>query len=419
MLEKLLQMSNYGIFDIMNRNDIKQIINDCKNDEDVKQNLDEIQSYIKFLDATKSRKVLFKTKISDFCDKFQDELFYISKRSDFITSSSGIYQKELSYGNGGTFNIGIKKANSYFHIYERKLLKLVNHYYIMSKQNDEKEFYIPLSSLRYLFSSDINNYVMKEEIIKAVESLNSKNIYWDFSNSRLDKSKKLNENNLTVGKDEPIVDLQIVYLPREHENGKNKTTNTILGIYGRETSFMKMRYLIKQIYNKYPTSELRLNSLGYDLCECVLYKLAMLENGRDRRITKITDNALSTKVKKSIGKKLKNNIKKSLNELFSVLYYDTGESYGDSYYQKFVTEPNQKRTIKTMLKSMTEVSAILYHECRCTPVIVAGNRKIGLTKDFLPRSVDVVYDKILEALDTIRINDFIINGEIFYKIELE
>ncbi len=145
MLEKLLQMSNYGIFDIMNRNDIKQIINDCKNDEDVKQNLDEIQSYIKFLDATKSRKVLFKTKISDFCDKFQDELFYISKRSDFITSSSGIYQKELSYGNGGTFNIGIKKANSYFHIYERKLLKLVNHYYIMSKQNDEKEFYIPLS----------------------------------------------------------------------------------------------------------------------------------------------------------------------------------------------------------------------------------------------------------------------------------
>lgn len=315
MLEVIKQMNHEGIFKLLPNNELCNTIKDIDFIDD--SILKDVQRYLNNLVQMCQYKhnIDISNNISEFYDKFFDEMFDV--RFTYEKYLNGIYQKNIKYGDAGVFTFGISGLNSTFSFDERKLLKLIDHYYISlhSKQEfNDHYFFIPFNRLKLIFPK-INNVKLKSKIEKACSSLNDKVIYWDFSKNHY--KQDLNKDNLYLGDGEKIVDISIINYPKQTIAGE---TIEMKGIICKISKFMKVRYNLNQISNIFPLDCFRFDYLGFMITEKLNYRAHMCR-------------------KKS---KCKQNLRKLLD---SIYVYENGIQTNRTYLYRVINEANSKRTL--------------------------------------------------------------------------
>ena len=363
MLETLKEMQKQGIFKLLPNDDLDVTISSSSSSADIVLVYDSIQKYLKKL----SRELAYKHNVdlgrtlSDFSDKFSYEMFDMAFTC--TNHSNGIYQKEITYGEAGNGSFGIEMFNATFNLEERKLLKLLNHYYIslINKENFADDYYfIPFDSLRLIFPK-VNNIKLKEKIIDTCNRLNSKVVYWDFSKTRY--NKKLEQCKLNTGKKEKIVDLSILYFPKKNKNGINGEAIEIKGIICRINKFMKLRFELKQISNRFPVESLGCNYLSFVIAEKMDYRFNMMKLGNKNALTEYD---------------------KDLRDLTDEIYlYRNREQQRETYLFQIANEPNSKDSILNLLEAITTVlNNLLENNMSFTAVFKVQRKELNL-RDYL------------------------------------
>lgn len=405
MLKTLKEMQQRGVFKLFpNDTDINGLITNAKSDEDIKSHLPIIQTYIKNLDIQYTLKydVSINPSISDFCDKFQYTMF--DMYMDSTITNGYIYEKDISYGSAGVGKFAISSDDSIkFTLLERKLIKLINHYYIKLKSTDhftDEYFYIPLNKLKSMYVPDTNNLVLKESLIETCDKLNNKKVYWNMSPTQYANHKKFKEQKLVVGKNENLVDITIIYQPREHEKGIDGKVNTIKGILCKINKFMELRYLLRQISNDFPAECLRKNYLDFVIMEKIIYQLNIINANNAKRIKVLEDPKTVKAVKDVVKKKVKNQYKKKLVDLASELYYYDTEQTSKDYFTMILTEPNSKRRIMELLNSLISVAQLLDSHNKQALSIIVKKKAISLFDGSSKlKKPDVVYNEMLDVIN--------------------
>lgn len=411
MLKTLKEMQERGIFKLIPSSDldIDTFIKGATTEDEIISNLLSIQRYIKKLndEYTYTCNVPTSQYISDFCDKFQFTMFDMNINSEKLNGN--VCVKDIDFNQGGVATFGISSEDSInFTIQERKLIKLINHYYIKlksSETNITERFYIPLEVLKTLYPEGVNHLVLKTSIEETCTQLNKKKVYWDMANTRYNKSKSLEKKKLNSGESESLVDITILYLPRTHKtNKKDGYVNSILGIFLNVTNFMKLRYEIKHIGNIFPSNAFRSKYLDFVITEKVVYQLNLNTRKNNGKLGKLEQQRLPDKVIDEISSKLKTSYKKTLADLTRELYYyDKGVQTVDTYFSKICNEPNSRRRILEVIDSIARVALMLYnnnHNCKLA--ICCRNKLIHV----LTTNKD---SKIVETLDGNIISERILN----------
>lgn len=358
MLDVLKQMEREEIFKILPNDDLGSVIRTASCCSDIELLYDPIQRYLKNLcnDLAYRHNVNLGGTISDFSDKFSYEMFDMAFTC--TNHSNGIYQKETSYGKAGNFTFGLEMLNATFTLEERKLLKLINHYYISLTNKDDftdNYFFIPLDSLRLIFPK-VNNVSLKRKIVDTCNRLNSKIVYWDLSKTRY--RKKLEVDTLYVGKKETIVKLNVLFLPKKNKNGINGEATEIKGIICRISRFMKLRFALSQISNRFPVSSLESNYLSFVIAEKIDYLLHMQKVGVNKKKTKC---------------------RRSLRDLTDEIYlYCNHVQIRDTYLFKISNDANSKDSIFKFLEAIINVLNNLSSMLSFKPILLVRSKEINL-----------------------------------------
>lgn len=335
MVDTIKIMQKQGIFKLFPNDNLDQLITLASSESDITSQYDSIKRYLKNLIDYLSyeHNVVLGGKISDFKDKFSYEMFDMV--STCTNNSNGIYQKETSYGKAGNASIGIDMFNASFSLEERKLLKLINHYYISLMNKDgfhEEYFFIPMEALKLVFPK-VNSPMLKKKIIDACTRLNSKTIYWDFSKTKYNKRSIF--NNLNVGNKEKLLDINILYFPTLNKNSSNGVAIEIKGIICRISKFMRLRFKLGQISNRFPIENMSCNYLAFIIAEKIDYRLHMLKIGTGNK---------------------KGDYKVDLRDLTEEIYvYYNHKQQRDTYLSRILNEPNSKDNILKLFEAIITV----------------------------------------------------------------
>lgn len=429
MLKELKEMQEKQIFKLIpTDSDLDNIISKSNTDKDVMPHLGEIQEYIKRLDMELSRKynVPIADYISDFYDKFYYEMFDIAFTKSEIEKGT-IYQKEITFGEAGTGRLGLSSKNSFkFQLDERKLLKLANHYYIKLNANpsyDDKYFYIPFEHLKMIYTTD-NNKILKDSIVDLCKRISEKQIYWALNNT---KYRNIKSSKLDIGKKLDLLDLTIIYLPREHQKGINGTSYAIKGILCKVNNFMKMRYKLKQIANIFPTSALKCNYLEFIISDKIIYQLNIL-NAKNKKNEKILNNnkRLSVKGRKTVEQRIKDSYQRSIGDLANEIYiYKENEQHSSNYLYQIINGTNSKRQILDFLTAVINVLKSISKSpdsCYGTSFVVRNKKIMFDNENGKEKSVEQIYQEILKVVDKNetrgRFKSILRDGELKLKIEI-
>ncbi len=332
MLEVLKIMQKQGIFKLFPNDNLDQFISLAINESDITSQYNSIKKYLKNLISHLSyeHNVTLSRTISDFEDKFSYEMFDMA--CTCTNFSNGIYQKEIRYGKAGNGTIGIDMFNATFTLEERKLLKIINHYYISLMNKDgfhEDYFFIPMETIKLIFPK-VNSKNLKKKIIDTCTRLNNKTIYWDLSKTQY--SKKCISKNLNVGIKERLLDINILYFPILNKNSADGVAIEIKGIICRISKFMKLRFDLQQISNRFPIENMSCDYLTFIVAEKIDYRLHMLKVGTDKK---------------------KSNYKGNIRNLVEDIYVCcTKDQQRDNYLSKILNEPNSKDSILKLLKAI-------------------------------------------------------------------
>lgn len=437
MLNTLKEMQAKGIFKLIpySTMDVDTFIKNATTENEIISNLSSIQDYIKKLDDEYTYVYDIPTNkyISDFCDKFQFTMFDMYNNSVKI---NGIVNKiDIDFNGGGIATFGIYSDDSIkFTIHERKLIKLINHHYIKLKaieNNNPERIYIPLEVLKSIYPVGVNHLELKTSIEETCKKLNSKQIYWDMDNTKYNKTKNLEKKKLNIGKEESLVNITILYLPRLHKTNKsNGYVNSIMGIICEVNNFMKLRYELKHIGNEFPTEALRSKYLDYVITEKIVFYLNLTNRKNTGKLKTLETQKLPNTVKDQITSKLSKEYQKALVDLTRELYYyDKEEQTSDTYFSKICNEPNSKRRIIEVINSIARVALLLYncnHDyilklyCRNKHIaVLTGNKDTKLVE---VRDGEIIYEQISNSisknLSKGQIIKFLRAGEISIRIRL-
>nr|MBP3259276.1 hypothetical protein [Bacilli bacterium] len=395
MLEVLKEMQKQGIFKLLPNNDLDIAISRFSSSADINKVYDSIQKYLKHLSSELSYKhnVDLARTLSGFEDKFSDEMFdmtYTCKEH-----LNAVYQKNVKFDKSHKEgSLGIEMFNSTFTLEERKLLKLINHYYISLSNKEsfnDSYFFIPIESLRLIFPK-VNNIKLKEKIIDTCNQLSSKTIYWDLSKTGY--VKKLSKDNLCTGIKEKIVDINILYLPKKNKNGVNGEATEIKGVICRITKFMKLRRRgLKQISNRFPINALKANYLSFIVSEKIDYHLNMIKQGTKEQ------------------KKDANYSVNLRNLLDSIYLYKNNKVQSDTYLYQIMNEVNSKANICKIFEAIITSLCNLSNNIEFTPSLIVQKKKIDLTRyisDLKDASnsnevfnvIDELYEEIVKVSNT-------------------
>lgn len=410
MLETLKQMQVKGIFKLFPSDlDIDTLVNNANTEEDIKNYLKEIQDYIKSLDVKYRLDygITIGNTLSDFSDKFQYEMFNMYIGGIIKDPKVQIHQKDISFGDkAGTGVFGISSETGVkFSIEERKLLKLINHYYIKLKSNgnfNDSQFYIPFDNLKLMYVEDVNNLLLKTSITETCSRLNDKLVYWNMENTRYNQSKKLKDKKLSVIKGDKLVDITVIYQPREHAKGIDGKVFTIKGILCKITSFMKLRYEIKQIYNYFPTKCLRSKYLDFAIMEKTSYHLNILTATNAPRIRQLQNDKTPKKLKQVLDNNLVSRYKVSLVDLARSIYYYDAEQTSTDYFSKMLNEPNVKRRLVEFIGAVVNVCLMISstHNYKGSGILLNG-KAVKILDDKKNRiSTEEIYNEILNMINS-------------------
>ena len=432
MLEILKEMQRKGVFKLFPCDeDIEGMIQDAVSDAEIIPKLKPIQDYIKSLDVKLKLDydVPINKEISDFYDKFQYTIYDMYIGGVIKDPKKCIYQKELDFGkNVGNGAFGISSELSIkFTLEERKLFKLINHYYIKLRSNEYYKndlIYIPFEKLKLIYANDVNNYLLKTSIVETCTNLNAKQVYWNMENTRYNKTKKLREHKLSVVKGDGLVDITIIYNPREHAAGIDGKVNTIKGILCRVTNFMKLRYEIKQISNSFPTECLRSKYLDFVLMDKLIFRLNLANANNAPRIKKVQSQSTPKKINEAINKKIVSKYIVNLVDLSREIYYYDNEQSSTDYFSKMLSEPNVKRRLLEFIGSLANVALMLRGSTNsyATYISFRGKAVMLYSKDRKSVPAKDIYEEILNILGNRetkgKVFKFFQDGEISLKIKL-
>lgn len=416
MFERIKKMQEQGIFKFPYApskldNEIKNITTE----EEIQNQLDQIQNYIKILDMeliNNSTVKLYKT-LYDFYDKIEYELpkIFASKTIE-KDGNYTIYTKKISFGGKEKGLLGLTVSNQentvMFSLEEQKLLKLINHYYISLKSNDDYEdelFYIPMNSLKIMFKEDSNLTLNKEKIIKTCELLNDKKITWDFEGTIYDK--KLSKSKLTIGKIQKLVNIKILFYPRIQKltkDGNTKTISTTLikGIICEPTDIMKLRYQLAQISNRFPKEIMSEPYLEYTITDNLVYFMNLLDANNSKYLKRANSKYLDASQKNNYRKKIKNEFTKNLHDFIKGMDLVVQNRNDDncstenseqkilspglsSYMSIIIRDPNQKRRIGLFYEALTVcIEKMIKSNTVKSVSFVVNNNSIPLMKPYAP-----------------------------------
>lgn len=453
VLEILKEMQAQGIFELSpSDDDLDTIIHNAKSYDDIECYYQKIQDYIKLLDVELQHNynVPIAGTLSDFCDKFHYELFDIfytnndvfkkntkismdtlikNAKSSYISNipKNGIYEKDIDFKSAGIGLFGLSSIDDVrFKLEERKLYKLINHYYIKLKSKEyfqDDIFYIPFNQLKSMFVSGPNNKDVKDTLIDTCNRLNNKRVYWDMSNTKYHSELG---KNLNKCKDVKLVDVVIIYQPRKHEKGINGEVYTIKGILCRVNNFMKMRYMLRQISNDFPTPCLRAKYLEFIIAEKITYHLHLLNGGNNKRTKTITDGKLRSGARKAIQKNIKDYFVKSISNLATEIHYYDTEQSAKSYFARIILNSSKaKERIEDLIKAIVNVSWYLVNNenfnYQCEITVNNKSVKLFYMPSYKPRKAQEIYNEILHTIDSRaqrgRVLEFFKAGDIKLKIK--
>lgn len=294
ILEVFKEMQKHGVFTILKSGiSLDKIIYDATSYNDISSSIQDIKIYINDLEDefVSNRSVSIGTTLAGFNDKFQYELhnMYLAP----FNQKEVMYILETDYGKDNPFTIGLKGDDVRFTLEERKLLKLINHYYINLKTDDklkDKMLYIPISDLKRLFPGTTNHKKIKDSIIIACERVNNKRVSWDLSKTRYatNKGTNLRELKLDVGKNVKLANITPVY------SQYDKNCNIELkGIMCKVNKFLDLRFKLKQISYLFPTESLRGDYLSYSIMEIFIYHMNLRNNKKRGYVTKLVKDVAS------------------------------------------------------------------------------------------------------------------------------
>lgn len=428
MLKIIKEMQSKGVFSLLpTEKDLSNIIKNINDGVELNSTLCIIQNYIKSLDLEYKYiyDVSLNRSLQDFCDKFQFEMFdmYTSKQ---ITKGT-IYEKNLSFNKAGECKFGISSDEDVkFTLYERKLLKIINHYYINLKTNEkykDNDFvYIPIDKLKLMFLENINSLVFRNIIIETCERLNSKKIYWSMVNTIYSKTKDLKKKKILNGENDKIVDITILYLPRNHKTNKQGYVNSILGIICKISNFMKLRYELKHIDNSFPMCALRYKYLDFIIIEKLVFLNHIYKIKNSAKLKTLENKRLKVKVKNEIISTIHHTYIKSLTDLTREIYYYEDQQTSITYFTKICNEPNSKRRLIEILDSISRVANILYKHDKCVIEIIVRNKTIKIISENKILNGNDIFNEILKIIGKITIKGQVVkffrDGEIALKITL-
>lgn len=419
MLDALMTMQKEGFFKLIPNNELDTAVRKLKNNDDLELIYDDIQNYLKNLydELYYKSNVKLGNAISDFEDKFSYEMFEMPFADKKLLN--GVYQKEITYGEAGNFSFGIEMLTAKFTLEEQKLLKLINHYYISlmgTKTYTANYFFIPLESLRLIFPK-VNNMKLKEKLIKTCTELSSKKVYWDFNKTRY--RKDLEKEQLNVGNKEAIVDINVFYYPKKNKNGVNGESVEIKGIVCNISKFMKLRYSLKQISNRFPLNSFQCNYLGFIIASKIDYRLNTMKIGNDKKKQYVYE--------------------KNLRDLISEIYlYRNGEMISNTYRFQITNEPNSKTNILKLLEAIMIVLSNLSDSLSFTPVLKVSSTKLDLQgyldnihkvsnkvnkESLIQEQIEDLYDKIASfshsRYEKAKVRRLILNGLIILILKFK
>lgn len=376
MLKKLKEMQIKDVFKILPSGMyLDDLIMRANHLDELEADMPNIIDYIKELDDELSNKynVSIGTVINDFYDKFYYELYDMYLISP--NPKTRVCTKTTTYGQAGEISLGLKYPNCQFSLGERKLLKIINHYYISlnsTEQFKDTMFYIPYTQLKgIMFSSGTNHKVIKDLIIETCNQLNMKQIYWDFSKTKYVKSKKLKDKKLDMCNGDKLIDITIIYQPW----GNN---TTIKGIICKVNNLLKLRYLLKQISPLYPTQCLQSNYLEFVISDKLLYHMKMKKNKNNNYLTK--------------------NLSDLAKELYQ--YKDNKQTFHNHLY----VMKNDNHKPRELLKFINAISNVAYFYSSNTQKnykfsFIAYDVKVSIIKNSgIPRRAEDICNELLKII---------------------
>lgn len=428
MLSVLKEMNDKGVFTLLGiENDLNNIIKNINSEEGLSSFLPNIQKYIKSLDVEYKYiyDISLNKNLQDFCDKFQFEMFnlYASR----VITKGFIYEKNISFNKAGECKFGISSdIDVKFTLYERKLLKIINHYYINlradEKYKDSNFVYIPISKLKLMFLENINSLALRNVIIETCKRLNSKKVYWNMNNTMYSKTKELKKKKILNGDNEKIVDITILYLPRNHKNNKQGYVNSILGIICKISNFMKLRYELKHIDNNFPVSALKSAYLDFVIIEKLVFLNHIYKIKNSAKLKVLDNKKIRVKVKNEIISTIRHTYVKSLADLTREIYFYDNQQSLITYFTKICNEPNSKRRLTEVLDSISRVSYILCRCNKCVVEIIVRNKVVKIISENKIINGKGICNEILTIVGKRatkgQVIKFFKNGEIAIKITL-
>lgn len=285
VLEVFKEMQEKGIFTMLRPdNNLDILIKNAVTYNDIAKEIPTIKEYVKDLEfeLSTSFNVSISENLSDFNDKIQDEIYNIYLEAQEVKTK--IYQKELDNGQHvGISTLGLKNRNAdknndvdvRFTLEERKILKLINHYYLSlnPKKNDVTYFFIPMNQLKIIFKNTCNHKLIKDSVIVNCKRLQNKVVYWNYSKTAFAKSKKLIDKRLDISKGSSLVNITLLFAPYDKNNNLE-----LRGIACKVNKFMKLRLALNQFSNLFPTRAIKANYLEYVMISKMIYLMSMSTN---------------------------------------------------------------------------------------------------------------------------------------------
>lgn len=340
VLEVFKEMQEKGIFTMLKSDaNLDTLIQNAVTYNDIAKEIPTIKEYIKDLEFElgTSFNVSISENLSDFNDKIQDEMYNIYLEAQEVKTK--IYQKELENGpHVGISTLGLKNRNAdknndldvRFTLEERKILKLINHYYLSlsPKKNDITYFFIPMNQLRIIFGNTRNHKFVKDSVIMNCRRLQNKIVYWDYSKTAFAKSKKLKDKKLDISKGSSLVNITLLFTPYDKNNNLE-----LRGIICKVNKFMKLRLALNQIANLFPTRAIQADYLEYVMISKIVYLMSMSKN------------------------KKKGYVKRKLADELKVIYTHDKSVPSASNYLSFIRKDEHKpRELKRFMQTLMDIA---------------------------------------------------------------
>lgn len=276
ILEVFKEMQKKDVFTILvSGKDLNTLIQNAETYDDIASSIQDIKDYIKHLDKRLKPKASIDVVLGGFYDKFQYHLYDMFMAP--FNQKEQMYILEEDYGDNSPITICLKANDPKFTLEERKLLKLINHYYIKMEDRNNKMFYIPITDLKRMFPEGTNHNKAKNDIITACERISDKRVSWNFSKTRYattnyKKKHNLKELKLDIGKNVKLANIIPVYSQCDKDYNME-----LKGIICKVNKFLELRLWLHQISYRFPTEALR-GKLSYYVTDLLTYTMHMNKN---------------------------------------------------------------------------------------------------------------------------------------------